>query len=151
MIAAIRIRGRVKTRREIEDTLKMLRLRAVNNCVLLQNTPSILGMLKKVKDYITWGEINDETLIELLKYRLRLIGNKRVNEKILKEKLNLNSFEELAKILLEGKKLKEFKIFDPVFRLRPPKHGFKNVKKHWPKGDLGYRKEKINELLKRMI
>lgn len=151
MIAAIRIRGRVKTPRRIEDTLKMLRLRKVNSCVLLPEKPSILGMLEKAKDYITWGEIGKETLIELLKHRLRLVGGKGVNEKVLEEKLDLKSFEELANLLLEGKKLRDFEIFECAFRLRPPKRGYKSIKEHWPKGDLGYRGEKINELLKRMI
>ena len=39
----------------------------------------------------------------------------------------------------------------PVFRLSPPSGGFNAVKEYYPKGDLGYRGEKINELLKRMI
>ena len=39
----------------------------------------------------------------------------------------------------------------PVFRLNPPSKGYKSVRKFFPKGDLGYRGEKINELLKRMI
>ena len=151
MIAAIRVRGRVGVRKEIEDTLKMLKLERINHCVLLQNTPSILGMLEKAKDFITWGEIEKDVLVELLKWRLRLKGNKRVDEKILKEKLNINSFEELADLLLKGKKLKEFEIFVPFFRLRPPKKGYKSIKEHWPKGDLGYRGKEINELLKRMI
>ena len=150
MFAVIRIRGRVGVRREIEDTLKLLRLNRINNCVLVENSPSFRGMLEKAKDFITWGEINRETLIKLLKKRLRLKGNKRVKEEDLK-KVGINSFEELADALLGGKKLKEFEIFNQVFRLTPPKHGFKSVKKHWPKGDLGYRGEAINELLERMI
>ena len=150
MIAAIRIRGRVGVRKEIEDTLKLLRLKRINNCVLLHETDSILGMLKKVKDFITWGEIKREVLIKLLKKRLRLKGNRRVKENYLKEKYNL-TFEQLADELLNGKKLKEFEDFNPVFRLRPPRKGFKSIKEPWPKGDLGYRGEAINELLERMI
>ena len=152
MFAVIRIRGRVGVRKEIEDTLKMLNLKKVNNCVIIPETPSFKGMLEKAKDYITWGEINKETLIALLKKRLRLRGDKRVDEKILKEVTNFNSFEEFANALLEGKvKLKDFEKFNPVFRLTPPSKGFKSVKEHYPQGDLGYRGEKINELLERMI
>lgn len=151
MIAAIRIRGRVKTPRRIDDTLKVLRLGRVNNCVLLPKEPSILGMLEKAKDYIAWGEISKETLVELLRRRLRLIGSRRVGEETLEEKLGLKSFEELADLLLEGKRLKDFEIFECAFRLRPPKRGYKSIKEHWPRGDLGYRGEKINELLERMI
>ncbi|RLI98048.1 MAG: 50S ribosomal protein L30 [Candidatus Aenigmatarchaeota archaeon] len=152
MYAVVRIRGRVGVRREVEDTLRMLRLKRVNNCVLVPENPSFKGMLEKAKDYITWGEINKETLVALLRKRLRLKGDKRVDEKILKEVTDFNSFEEFADALLEGKiRLKDFERLNPVFRLTPPSKGFKSVKQHWPKGDLGYRGEAINELLERMI
>jgi ribosomal protein L30/L7E len=36
-------------------------------------------------------------------------------------------------------------------RLKPPLKGFKSIKNMWPKGDLGYRGDKINELVKRMM
>ncbi|MCS7106175.1 MAG: 50S ribosomal protein L30 [Candidatus Aenigmarchaeota archaeon] len=150
MFAVIRIRGR--TRREIEDTLKMLRLKHVNNCVILPETPSFKGMIQKVKDFVTWGEIDKETLVELLKKRLRTLGDKRVDENVLKEVTNFNSFEDFASALIEGKvKLKDFEKLKPVFRLTPPSKGFKSIKEHYPKGDLGYRGKEINELLKRMM
>jgi len=152
LFAVIRIRGRVGVRKEIEDTLKMLRVEKVNNCVLVEETPSFKGMLEKVKDYVTWGEIEKETLVSLLKKRLRLKGNKRVDEKVLKEVTGFNSFEEFAENLIEGKvKLRDYEEIAPVFRLTPPSKGFKSIKEHWPKGDLGYRGKEINELIKRMI
>ena len=79
MFAVIRIRG--KARREVEDTLKMLRLKNVNNCVILPEKPDFKGMLQKAKDFVTWGEIEKETLVELLKKRLRARGNKREDSK----------------------------------------------------------------------
>ncbi len=151
MFAVVRIRGRVGVRKEIEDTLKMLRLEKVNNCVLIEESPSFKGMLQKVRDFITWGEIKKEVLVRMLRKRLRLKGNKRVDEKVLRE-MGFNSFEELANALFEGKvKLRDLKMINPVFRLTPPSKGFKSVKEHWPKGDLGYRGEEINELIERMI
>ncbi len=38
-----------------------------------------------------------------------------------------------------------------VFRLQPPKGGYKSVRLFYPKGDLGYRGEKIVELVERML
>jgi large subunit ribosomal protein L30 len=111
-------------------------------------------MLEKVKDFVTYGEIDRETLIYLLKKRLRMkgSGNRKVSEEDLKKVAGFNSFEELADALLAGKvKLKELGAFHPFFRLRPPSKGLKSIKEHWPKGDLGYRGKEINELLKRMI
>jgi large subunit ribosomal protein L30 len=150
MFAVVRIRG--KARKEIEDTLRMLRLEKVNNCVILPEKPDFKGMLQKVKDFVTWGEIEKEVLVELLKKRLRAKGDKRVDEKMLKELTNFESFESFASALLEEKvKIKDFEGLNPVFRLTPPSKGFKSVKEHWPKGDLGYRGKEINELIKRMI
>jgi len=81
-----------------------------------------------------------------------LKGNKRVDEKVLKEVTGFNSFEEFAENLIEGKvKLRDYEEIVPVFRLTPPSKGFKSIKEHWPKGDLGYRGKEINELIKRMI
>jgi len=55
-------------------------------------------------------------------------------------------------MLIGGKiKLKDLEKIEPVFRLTPPSKGFKSIKEHYPKGDLGYRGKEINELLKRMI
>ena len=152
MFAVVRLRGKVNRSKRVEDTFKMLNLNAPNNCVLIQETPSFKGMLNVVKDFCTWGEIEKDTLVELLKRRLRRRGNKRVDEKTLKEITNFSSFEEFANALLEGRvKIKDFKEFNPTFRLSPPSKGFKSVKIPYPKGDLGYRGKKINELLKRMI
>ena len=59
--AVIRIRGSIKVNKKIIDTLNMLHLKKVNNCILIINTSTNLGMIKKCKDYITWGEVNAET------------------------------------------------------------------------------------------
>lgn len=150
MIAVIRVRGRVGVRKEIKDTLEMLRLKRVNHCVVVPETPSYLGMLKKVKDYVAYGKIDFDTFLELLKWRGRLIGNKKLSAEQVK-KLGFSSLEELAKNLYDGKlKFKDIKL-KPVFRLRPPKKGHKSIKLHYPKGSLGNWGKDINKLLKRMI
>jgi large subunit ribosomal protein L30 len=147
MIAVIRIRGRVGVRKEIEDTLKMLRLHRKHHCVLLNPTDSFKGMLQKVKDYVTWGEISDEVLKKLIEKRGRKPGDKRLTkeeaEKVFNELKNFDGHP--------AKKLMELGV-KPVFRLSPPSKGFrKSIKLHYPKGELGYRGEAINELLERMI
>ncbi|MFH8080656.1 MAG: 50S ribosomal protein L30 [Candidatus Aenigmatarchaeota archaeon] len=151
MYAAIRIRGSVRTRKEINDTLKMLRLKKNNHCVVIPETPQYKGMLIKSKDYITFGEIEEDVLAELLKKRGEIEGGRLTEEK-LKEITGFDSFEEFAKALIQGKvKLKDFKKIKPIFRLNPPRKGFKSKKLPFPKGDLGYRGKDINELLKRMM
>lgn len=151
MFAVIRIRGSAGIKRKVGDTLKMLRLNAVNNCVLVPETADYKGMVEKVKDAVTWGEINKKTLVAMLKKRLRLKGNKRIDEKILKS-ITGYDYDSFADALLEGKiKLKDFDKLQPVFRFTPPSKGFISAKDYYPKGDLGYRGEEINELIEMMI
>ena len=61
-LAAVKVRGVINALTPIKDTLLMLKLHRTNYCVILENNPSNLGMLKTAKDYLTWGEIDDETL-----------------------------------------------------------------------------------------
>lgn len=104
MLVAVRLKGEIKVRKEIKDTMKMLGLEKKLSFAILENREEIRGMLMKSQNFITWGEISEEMKNQII-----------------------------------GKKLK------------PPKGGFKSIKEMYPKGDLGYRGEKINELLKRMI
>jgi len=139
-IAIIRIRGSVNLRKEVKDTFSLLRLYRKNYCVVVEGTPSLMGMVKKVKDYVTYGEIDDAAYKELVE--------KRGEEYKGREKDSRGKIDYKKCILVDGKKMK------PFFRLNPPKGGFgrKGIKVSFKaKGALGYRGEKINDLLKRMI
>lgn len=153
MLAVIRIRGRANIRRELQYALNLLNLTRVNHLVLLAGKEEEKGMLKKVEPYITWGEISKETLEKLLEKRARLAGNKRLHAEFLKEN-KVKGFSELAeKVLGNSKVLQEIGI-KRVFRLTPPKKGFerKGIKKSFSIGGVsGYRGEKINEIILRMI
>ncbi len=140
LYAVVRIRGSVNARREIEDTMKMLRLKKVHNCMLYPKTPAIDGMLNKARTSLTWGEVNEDVLLKLLLKRGMAEGDKKLDEKKAKELAQKPDKENLLKN----------KIKLPL-RLPPPSKGFSSVKAPYPKGDAGYRGEKINELLERMI
>ncbi len=143
LLAVIRLRGSISVSVGVKDTLSMLRLFRVNHCMLVPGNPDFTGMLKRAKEYITWGEINPETLEKLIFKRGRVSGNKKLNKKDAKK---------LAEKILKSKSIKRDQAsLNPVFRLSPPSKGYKSVKRHFPKGDLGYRGERINSLLKRMI
>lgn len=150
LFLAIRIRGITGVSPEILDVLNRLNIPKKHNASLIPDTPSMLGMLRKASDYITWGEITKESLVALLKKRGRLEGDKRITDEALKE-LGFASFEELAdRIMADGKVPPPIK---KTFRLTPPSGGFKGpITKHVNEGgELGYRGEAINELLSRMI
>lgn len=124
-IAVIRIRGGIDVKIGLKDTLDMLRLYRKNYCVVMDDRPEILGMIKKVKDFVTYGEIDDDVLKLLIEKR----GQKAKDD--------------------EGKEsLKKF------FRLSPPRKGFerKGIKIGFNAGGaLGYRGKYINDLIKRMV
>jgi large subunit ribosomal protein L30 len=120
--------------------------------VVVPETPDYRGMLLKVKDFVTWGEVDKETLVKMIEKRLKLLGNEKMDAKTLKEATSFDSFDKFADALISGKaKLKDFEKVKPVFRLTPPSKGYKSTKEHYPKGDLGYRGKEINKLLERMI
>ena len=59
----------------------------------------------------------------------------------------------LSEAIVDEKiKYREIPEIKPVFRLNPPKKGFKGVKKSFTnRGSLGYRGKEINKLIERMI
>ncbi len=57
-VAIIRIRGMTKIRSGIEDTMEMLGLDKKHSMVIREATPSVMGMVKKIKDYVTYGFVD---------------------------------------------------------------------------------------------
>lgn len=142
MFAVIRVRGSIGKKMEIKDTLSMMRLTRVNHCVVVRKDPKTEGMIKKVKDFVTWGEIDEKTMEKLVAARGRMSGDRKPDEKELKEIIgNVKKKGTLAGI----------KNFKPVLRLASPRKGYEGIKVPYPKGALGYRGEKIKYLLERMI
>lgn len=59
-VAVIRIRGMTKIRGDIRDTLDMLGLTKKHALIIRKKTPSIDGMVKKVKDFVTFGTVSKD-------------------------------------------------------------------------------------------
>ncbi len=141
MIAVIRIRGRVGLKREIAETLDRLRLRKKYSCVVLPNpSKEKIGMIRKLRDFVAFGNISKETLQKLIEARGQPVEkSKKIDAK--------KAAEEIEK----GKSYEELNL-KPFFRLHPPRKGIES-KKHFGvgKGVLGDNKEKINELIERML
>ncbi|MBS3166980.1 50S ribosomal protein L30 [Candidatus Woesearchaeota archaeon] len=153
-LVVIRIRGDLGVRKPVVDTMKMLRLYNKNYAVILDSTPSIVNMLINAKDYITWGELDKEALHLLLEKRARLPGNKQVTDSYVKEKLKISLKEFSDKIFENKAKLSDLPGMRLFFRLKPPVKGFEKggIKKPFAQGGvLGYRTNKVNDLLKRML
>jgi len=113
MKAIIRITGEVGLRKDIIETFNRLRLRKKYSCIIIEKpNKEQLGMIKKVRDFVAYGDIEEKIYKKLIEKRKTKIKN--------------------------------------FFRLHPPRGGIK-TKIHFPKGALGDHKEKINELIERML
>jgi large subunit ribosomal protein L30 len=153
MLAVIRVRGTTGVNPKADKTQSLMRLHHVNHMVLLNESETLRGMLQIAKDYITWGEIDESTLVEVLKTRVLLEGRKPLTESFLKEQMEIESFEALAQLLIEGKiKFSDIPNIIPVIRLHPPKGGYEYIRiQYQKKGTLGYRASEINQLIRKML
>jgi len=152
MFLVIRVRGTTGVIQNIADTLDMLRLNRISHAVVIEENPSYEGMLQKAKDYITWGEIDAETLAAIIAKRGRLPGNVKVTDEYAAENPDYKDTADLANAVIESKvKLAEVGI-KPVFRLHPPRKGYEDIRLSVKEGgSLGYRGEEIKDLAKRML
>ncbi len=142
LIGVVRVRGIWGVKPKIRTTLEKLRLNRVNHCVIVDDRPQYLGMLNVCKDYVAYGPVSESVVRKLVAKRGRKAGNKRLTE----EEVN-----QVVEAILNGdrKKLKKMGV-KPVFRLRPPRKGYKSIKHAYPKGALG-KWPSLDELLARMI
>ncbi|MEM0158601.1 MAG: 50S ribosomal protein L30 [Thermoplasmataceae archaeon] len=153
MLAVIRVRGSTGIRPQAQRTAELLRLHRINHLVLIEDNPVYRSMLQRVKDYVTWGEIDQDTLQLLLKHRARLKGRKPLQEENLKEIAGYATFATLSKALMSGKvQYKDIKGIVPVLRMHPPRGGYEYIRKSYQQGGTtGYRGEGINALIRKMI
>ena len=149
----VKVRGNIGARQDMRDTLRMLGLTRVNHCVLIEDNPTYKGMLQLTKDLITWGEVSKETIEALMRKRGRLGGDKKLSDEYFKSNTQFPSIVEFVDAIYSGKvELSAVPGLKKVFRLRPPRKGYEATKRPFSdRGSLGYRGEKINDLLARMI
>lgn len=152
-VAILRLRGNVNISREREYVFKLMHLTRKNHTTLVKTSPSMMGSIRKIQDYATWGEIDQPTIYQLLTQRGFLTGNQPLSDTIVNEKTRYTSIDKLA-TAIHNLEVELWNIQDlkPVFRLHPPRGGFKRtIKKPYPVGELGYRGSEINDLIAKMI
>tara|TARA_B100001750_G_C15486282_1_gene588496 strand:+ start:886 stop:1359 length:474 start_codon:yes stop_codon:yes gene_type:complete len=149
--AVVRVRGQVNIKPKIKRTMKLMRLNRVNHCVIIPENEAYKGMLNIIKDYVTWGEIDPDTTQIVLEGSGKKSGNSDFTKADLKD-TSFKTIKALAKGLSEGKAIVgDIPELKPVFRLHPPRKGYEGIKRSFNEGGaLGYRGEKINQLIRRM-
>jgi large subunit ribosomal protein L30 len=147
-IAVVLIRGMVNLSFEKKQTLAYLRLKQKHACVVVDDTKENRGMIEKVKDFVTYGLVDEKSFKALLDKRAKVVGKADVKIDTAK----------IAKEYFDGKvKLRDFETnyqIKPFFRLHPPIGGFERagIKMPFGKGGvLGNRAVKINDLIVKML
>ena len=149
----IRVLGQADVNYNIQHTMHLLGLNRVNHATVVPVNDAYKGMLQVVKDYCTFGLIDEETLAAMIKARGKVVGDAPVTDEYVKEKTEFATIDDLAKaVAADEYKLKDVEGLKPVIRLHPPIGGYEGNKRSVQNGGaLGDRKEKINDLVKRML
>ncbi len=123
LIAALRLRGRVNVGPDAQKSMELLGLKKKNSLVVFKETPDVLGMMNKAKDFITFGPLKEKTLLKA--YKAKKIDGPEKAVKTPKEQ-------------------------NPI-RLGPPRRGFKGIKKPFRAGGSLGRRDEMDSLIERMI
>ena len=96
-------------------TMELLRLDKKYRATILQTQINTLGMLDKVKHYVSWQEADLEITKELLDKRGRKSGYRKIESEDLKE-MGFAGIDEMASSIAEGKvSMSKIKTLKPWF------------------------------------
>lgn len=156
VILAVRIRGTATDNPLIRKTMATLKMESTFRARLLEDNPSTIGMLRRAKNLVAWGQVNPDVLEALLRKRAEREGNRELDDEFARLFFKRENIADLAKSIATGDvDVKDLWLAGvrPAFRLHPPKGGFKRSTRRAATdgGELGYRGEEINRLVRRMI
>ena len=148
----VRMGGQINVPHWAKATLNLLKLEKKFRATIIPSKDNTLGMLNRVKHYVSWQEVNLDITKELLNKKGRKSGYKKITSDDVTN-LGFKSIDDLASSVSEGKtSLNSIQPIKPWFALAPPKHGFRRStrKTYGEGGILGQNKELI-ELVRSMI
>jgi large subunit ribosomal protein L30 len=147
----VRIKGTVNIPKQAKKTLDGLNLDKRFRATIVPENAEYLGMLRKVKEVVSWTNADASIVKQLLEKRGKKTGYKPITEPDLPKEYN--SIDELATAIVENKvSMSKIPGIKPWFALNPPRGGFKRKTKtqYTQKGILGEDKELV-EIVKRML
>jgi large subunit ribosomal protein L30 len=153
MEALVQIRGEVNISGDVQDTLEMLNLHAVNQCTLVPETDTYRGMITKVNDYVAHGEPSADVVATLIRRRGEPEqGAADVDDEWVAENTNYDDVDALAAALVDEETTLREQGLAPSLRLHPPRGGHEGVKHPTVEsGQLGkHSTEEIDRLLEAM-
>jgi len=153
MEALVQIRGEVNISGDVQDTLSMLNLHAVNQCTLVPDTDTYRGMITKVNDYVAHGEPSADVVATLVRRRAEpLEGSADIDDEWVADNTDYADVDALVAALVDEETTLRDAGLSPSIRLHPPRGGHEGVKHPTVEsGQLGkHSTEEINRLLEAM-
>ncbi len=127
-LMVVNIRGTINIPHPIKDTLTNLRLDRRFTATIVPDNPIYRGMLRKIKNYVAWCPAESALVAKMIEKRGRS-GKKPLQTEDL-SKIGYKTFRALAKAISDGElTLGKTAGVKPVFRLAPPRGGFRRSTK----------------------
>ena len=150
-VAVVRLRGEADLPGDVEDTLHMLNLPAVNSFTVVPDEPSYAGMLNKVHDVVAYGEADAATVATLLRRRGTTAEGDDVTDELVADRTAYEDIDALAEAVVAGETTLRDEDVAPTIGLHPPRGGHGGIKASVEQGGVvGDHGDDIDDLLGRM-
>jgi large subunit ribosomal protein L7e len=70
LLIVVRVRGTTDISKQQKILLSKINLKTINSAVFVKGTPTMVRNLKKIENYITWGEPSKKLVSELIYKKL---------------------------------------------------------------------------------
>jgi len=160
LLILIRIRGTSNVSTQITKILNRLNLRYLYSASFVKGDKSTLALIKKVEPFLAYGIPSRKIVSDLIyKRAYGKVNGKRIpltSNKIVEDALGPQGIICLEDLVHEvascGDNFKTANDFIKCFKLNEPKDGFKHRNQPYHSGgDWGFREDKINELVQKMV
>jgi large subunit ribosomal protein L30 len=148
----VRMHGQINVPHWAKNTMNLLKLEKKFRATIIPAKDNTLGMLDRVKHYISWQEADANIAKELFNKKGRKDGYQKITNDDL-TKLGFKTLDDLAASIIEGKtSMNKIKPIKPWFALSPPRRGFKrSTRKTYGEGGILGQNKELTELVRRMI
>lgn len=160
-LLVIRIKGINKVPPKEKKIMQLLRLRQINNAVLLKNNKAVMNMVRRVEAYVTYGFPSHQTVRALIYKRgYGKINRQRIplsNNQVVETGLGEHGIKCVEDLVNEiwsfGEHFKEANNFLWPFKLNSPRGGLISKRHQYMdnRGDQGPRDVYINDLVEQML
>ena len=132
--------------------MEMMKLERKYRATILPAKENTLGMLNKIKHYVSWTALDPDLAQEILEKKARKSGYRKITAEDV-TRLGFDGLPHMARALSSGEAvLSKLKPLKPWFALAPPRHGFRRSTKRLAgqKGILG-RNNDLGDIVRRMM